>query len=431
MLVCVSANHRSAGFSLLERLTGASVTDLENLIRETPGIDGGVVLSTCNRFEIYLDLTNAHAFDHFLPALARTVGVAEDDLRAHIRVHGDRDVPEYLFAVSSGLESVAIGEDEIAGQVRRSLTAARKAQLTTSDLEKLFQSAATTSKGVKSRTHLAGAGRSLVSLALDLARSQAIDWQRANVVLVGTGAYAGATLKALETRGVRKVGVYSPSGRAHTFAERYASVDPIEEGRLAERLSSADLVVTCSATDKYVLDYDLVRNSRIAPGSTASQLIIDLGMPRNVDPLVGKITGVDLLDIETLRMHAPLEDLGTTELARCIVARAAKEFQDDRREQRAAAAIAKFRSSVTEQVETESARLTNDETTSEALRKLGNALLHEPTLRIKQLAREGRAAEAEHALELLFGIRVEIEAGELAEDVAPARHSVCPHAQAH
>lgn len=402
MLVCVSANHRSSAFSLLERLSAVDVADLEALIRDAPGLDGGIVLSTCNRFELYLDLRDALALDAFLPDLAQTCGVDEDRLRAHIRIHGDRDVAEYLFSVAIGLESVAIGEDEIAGQVRRALTRSRKADLTTTSLEQLFQTAATTSKGVKAKTDLAGQGRSLVSLALDLATSQVADWSRANIVLIGTGAYAGASLKALEARGAGRVGVFSPSGRAHTLADRYA-ISPIEENRLAEHLANADIVITCTTTDDYVLGFDLVRNVRISPGARESLLIIDLGLPRNVDPLVAKLDGVDLLDLETLRLHAPLEDLGTTELARCIVARAAVEFEKTRQEQAASAAITSFRSVVQAHVEAEIARVRADDEVAAAMRRLGNALLHPPTMRVKELAREGRGDEAVAALALLFG----------------------------
>ena len=419
MLVCLSANHRSAGFSLLEKLSAVAVADLETAIAEAPGITGGVVLSTCNRFELYLDVDGVCALDGFFELLAATCRIDEDHLRANVRVHGDADVAEYLFAVSAGLESVAVGEDEIAGQVRRALTHARRARLTTSELEKLFQTAAAASKGVKQRTDLSGQGRSLVSLALDLAGSQVRDWADARIVLIGTGAYAGASLAALEARGARSIGVYSPSGRAHTFAERY-DVEPIDEGRLAHRLADADVVVTCTSTDTYVLDYDLVRNARIAPGAAEQLLIVDLGLPRNVDPLVGKIDSVDLLDLETLRLHAPLDDLGATELARCIVARAAKEFDELRLEQRASAAIAAFRTAVQDRVEEEIIRANGDPDVEIAMRQLGNALLHGPTLRIKQLAREGRTDEVAHALDLLFGVQVEDPVAPGVDGLAPA-----------
>lgn len=407
MLVCLSASHRSASFALLERLSQVPVQAIEESTREVPGLNGAVVLSTCNRVELYLDVATASAIDAMFTRLAELSGVGEDTLRAHMRVLGDKHVPEYLFSVSSGLESVAVGEGEISGQVRRSLQRARQQHLTTGPLEGVFRIAAETSKGVKANTDLAGAGRSLVSLALDLAGSQVRDWATARILLIGTGAYAGASLKALEARGARGVGVYSPSGREHTLGERYDIVE-VTKGEFAEEVSSADVIITCSSADAYVLDHSFVRNTRLAAGHCERQLIIDMGMPRNVDPLVGKLAGVDVLDLETIRLHAPLDDLDTTDLARCIVARAAREFEDERRVQRASALIASFRETIQGRVEQEISRLGVDETTAIAMRKLGNSLLHEPTVRIKELARERRSDEAVEAMRVLFDIEAPV-----------------------
>lgn len=406
MLLCVSANHRDAGFSLLERLSGAPVDEVEEALRAVPGLTGLIVLSTCNRFEVYLDLASADSIPEVWSALAAGVGVDPQTLRSSLRTIVDADVPSYLFSVSSGLESVVVGEGEIAGQVRRSLEHAREGGLTSGALEHLFQAAATTSKGVKAHTEIAGNGRSLVKFALELAESEISDWSGANALLIGTGAYAGASLKALEERGVRGIGVFSPSGRAHTFAERY-DVRPVERRALPEALAGADLVITCTNSERYVLSADLLRTTRLAPGRSERQLIIDLGMPRNVDPLAGKVTGISLLDLETLRLHAPLEDLSATELARCIVARAATTFAEQLQETTAASQISAFRSLVTGRAEAEIAKNAARSGTLDsetAMRRLANALLHDPTLRIKELARAGRADEAAWALELLFGI---------------------------
>lgn len=402
MLVCLSANHRSAGFSLLERLSSTPVPALEAVLRDADSVLGSVVLSTCNRIEIYLHVDDTDAVDALFAPLAAVVGIAESELRDGVRVVGNEEVPAYLFAVSSGLESVVIGEAEIGGQVRRAYQQALEAKLTTSVLDDLFRSAAETSKGVRAKTTLTNSGRSLVSLALDLAASQVADWSTARVLLIGTGAYAGASLKALEARGVGNVSVYSPSQREHTLGERYR-ITPVTRPEFNEVLATADVVITCTYSDNYVIDFDLLRNTRLTAGSSAKKLIIDLGLPRNVDPMVGKLDGVDVLDLEALRLHAPLEELGTAELARCIVARAALEFDQSRAEQRVSDAIIRFRKHVSSQLEAEIARYAKSEETAIAMRKLGGALMHGPTMRAKQLAREGRAEEAEAALDLLFG----------------------------
>lgn len=415
MLLCLSANHRTASFPVLEKLAAREDGELESALRDAPGVDGAIVLATCNRFEIYLDIDTAQPVTpELMPTIASALDVSVETLRANMSVIHDTQVPEYLFAVSSGLESVVVGEGEISGQVRRALEESRAAGMSTSQLERLFQSASTTSRGIKSGTKLQSAGRSLVRLSLELAASQIADWSTAQVVLVGTGSYAAASLKALQDRGVTRVGVYSPSGRAHKFAER-DGVFVIERENLPEHLSNADLVVTCSTADTVVIDYDLVLGARLAPGCAESTLFIDLGMPRNVDPAVGRLNGVSVLDLETIRIHAPLEELGAADEARCIVSRAASEFVEQQAETSVAEGIAALRSHITDIARAETARVANKDdagVAEAALRRLANTLLHSPSVRAKELARAGRGDEYLDAIELLFGITVERSARE-------------------
>lgn len=425
---------------MLERLSGIDLERIDALVREHPAISGGVVLATCNRFELYLDgpfaqdslARNAPARDEpaaddslqaLWPVLAETFSMPERTLRESFAVIRGERVPEYLFAVSSGLESIAVGEGEISGQVRRALERARGAGLTTPRLEQLFQTASTTSRGVKQQTALAGTGRSLVRLALELASSSVGAWERANVLLVGTGAYAGASLKALRDRGVRRVHVYSPSGGAHRLADREGVV-PVEQRGLRGALAAADLVVTCSSVDEPVIRFEDAQAARLAPGRAPATLLIDLGMPRNVDPLVARIDGVELLDIETLRIHAPLEDLGAAEEARCIVARAADEFTAKQAEADLGHAIAALRRHITGLTEREIARAGSkdpDGAAAASLRRLANTFLHEPSMRAKELARQGRGEEFMRAIEVLFGVMP----AEQAETAAPMQS--CPY----
>ena len=158
-------------------------------------------------------------------AVGTVAGLEADELRTTFGfVHGNA-VAGHLFAVASGLESVVVGEGEIAGQVRRSLERARAEGTTTPELERLFQRASQTSRRVKNETGIGGEGRSLVRLALDLAESRITDWAATRVLLVGTGRFAGASLAALRDRGVADVRVYSPSGRGTRFAANHG-IDP-------------------------------------------------------------------------------------------------------------------------------------------------------------------------------------------------------------
>lgn len=414
MLLCLSASHQSADFSVLEKLSTANRQALDAMLSTVDGIDGGVVLATCNRFELYLEVANARdLLPRLYPELARVLGTDEPTLRTQLSVVTGDSVPEYLFSVSSGLESVVVGEGEISGQVGRALEEARAASLTTSRLEQLFQRAASTSRAVKHDTGLQGAGRSLVRLALEMAASQIGDWSTTNVLLVGTGNYAAASLKALRDRDVRTVSVYSPSGRANRFAER-EGVTPVTEREYLEAIASADLIVTCSNADEQVLDLDDMRAARLAPGRTRETLIIDLGMPRNVDPMVGRLDGVDLLDLETIRRHAPLDELSAADEARCIVARAAADYRASQAEAELHHAISAFRTHVSQIADAEIERV-GDRLGDEGpavMRRLANRILHAPSARAKELAREGRGQEFLDAIQVLFGVAVpELEYG--------------------
>ena len=279
-------------------------------------LSGAVVVATCNRFEAYLDLDEPSGTSP-LPALFSTIaavsdvtGVPADDLRATLDLTHGNGVAEHLFSVSAGLESVVVGEGEIAGQVRRSLETARAAGTTSPDLERLFQRASQTSRNVKNRTGIGSAGRSLVRLALDLAESRVPDWAGVEILLIGTGRYAGASLAALRERGADDVRVYSPSGRETRFAVSHgiAAIAPAE---FAAAAASADVVVACAATETHVITAADVERLRSANSELPAkrQLLIDLGLPRNVDPEVAGIDGIELLDLETIRLHAPLDAL--------------------------------------------------------------------------------------------------------------------------
>ena len=141
MLICLTASHRNASFDLLERLSIGAPSAVGTLVDGSDFVSGAVVLATCNRFEAYLDVDepltagSALAVEATIETMSTASGVEPDDLRDSVRVITGDEVVEHLFAVSSGLESVVVGEDEISGQVRRSLERARRDGTTSRDLE--------------------------------------------------------------------------------------------------------------------------------------------------------------------------------------------------------------------------------------------------------------------------------------------------------
>ncbi len=242
VLICLTASHRNASFDLLERLSIGAPTAASRLVTDSDVLDGAVVLATCNRFEAYLDIAGDDR-DSAVSATVDAVATASDlsptELRDSVRVLGGKDVVQHLFAVSSGLESVVVGETEISGQVRRSLEDARSNGTTTSDLERLFQEAAHTSRGVKTRTRIGAAGRSLVRLGLQLASSRVTDWAQTRVLLIGTGSYAATTIAALRDKGAANIQVFSPSGRASWFAAKHDLVAASTSARPSGRATSS------------------------------------------------------------------------------------------------------------------------------------------------------------------------------------------------
>ncbi|WP_336660553.1 glutamyl-tRNA reductase [Leucobacter sp. USHLN153] len=410
MLLCLSFDHRGCSFPLLERLTGRT-DEITAVLCDSPLTDGAVVLSTCNRFEIYVQATH-DVSDSLLELIAETAGVPASSLTNAVDVEVDRRATEHLFSVASGLKSAVVGEEEIAGQVRRAHAEAVERGTITDGLERLFQAATRTSRTVKHRTEIHSQGRSLVRLALRLAEHRVTSWADVRVLLIGTGAYAGATVAALRSRGAELISVHSPSGRAAAYAESHelTAVDP---AKLHEALDAADVIIACSRTEEPILtEAHLVPMS--GEGSRSQRLLIDLGMPRNIDPAVARIDGLELLDLETIAKHAPVTELGAEHEALEIVHDAAVEFSASRAERDTLPVLLALRTHVNEILEEELCRARRGDgdgvaesaapQVEAALRRLTGRLLHAPTTRIRSLGREGRASEASEALEALFGL---------------------------
>ncbi|MGA1836688.1 glutamyl-tRNA reductase [Herbiconiux sp. 11R-BC] len=427
MLICLTANHRNASFDLLEKLSVGTSEVAKSLVIESDFVQGAVVLATCNRFEAYLDIDEpltaglSLAVEQAAESFGTASGTDVGELRDSLTVLCGDSVADHLFAVSSGLESVVVGEDEIAGQVKRALSTARREGTTSSDLERLFQRASHTSRDVKTKTGLGEAGRSLARLALDLAESRVTDWARTRVLLVGTGQYARVTLANLRDRGVTDIRVFSPSGRAVVFADKQG-LEPVAAGGLRTAVASADVVITCSTADTVVLDAVDVTAANALPGAFERRLVIDLGLPRNVDPAVASVPGTELLDLETISLHAPLDELNAESDARALVDEAAAEYRAGKAEAEVTPAVVALRSHLFDLLDAELERSSSRgdaEETQRALRHLVGVILHSPSVRARELAREGRADEVFAAVETLFGLSAPA-AGRAVPDAAAA-----------
>ena len=229
------------------------------------GAAGAVVLATCNRVEIYAEADAAGveaARAGLLSAVAASTSLPDEDVHTAFRTLDADATARHLFEVGAGLDSAVVGEREIAGQVRRALTAAQEAGTASGPLVRLFESATRTAKDVGSRTALGAAGRSVVSVALDLAEelrgltdaaAQRDFWAGATILLIGTGAYAGTTLAQLADRGATTVGVHSASGRAEQFvADRGGWALALGGEAVAGAVAEADVIIGSSGGERQI-----------------------------------------------------------------------------------------------------------------------------------------------------------------------------------
>lgn len=413
MLVCLGASHRTATFELLERLA----TGLENAVAPAAA-RGRVTLATCNRYELYLDVDDATDPASLLEDVADAAGVDVEELRHGMRVITGSRVSAHLFAVASGLDSMVFGEREITGQVRRALADAQRTRTATPPLERLFQGATATSREVRAISGISEGGQSIVQLALDLASNRVGDWRSARVLVIGSGSHARALCGALVERGVPSMTAWSPSGRILP----HPAVRMVADADLDRELGAADLIIT--STNGQALT---TTRLALARGTTAgTTLVVDLGMPANVDPAVAELPGVELLDLPTIGLHAPVPELQASARAHDLVESAAGAFEASAA---AGPVITELRQHVMRLLDSELARMqarpgTSSETaeaTERALRHFAGVLVHGPTTRAHTLAAEGRLDEVVAAVETLFGLRVGESANDAAEDDDAAR----------
>lgn len=407
MLISLSAHQRSMPFASLERLAALGSDAAPHLRNAHASVRGAVVLSTCNRFEAYVDIAEDEEIASPLPAvdavieqLSELTDVPYREIRSAVAISSGNRVAHHLFSVASGLESVAVGEDEIAGQVRRALDTARSHGVASSSLEHLFQRATETSRDVRNRTQLGESGRSLVRLAVRLASSRVDDWASARILLVGTGRYAAASLAAVRAVGAGEVRVYSRSGRRM----RHDNLVHIDSADFAGEAAAADVIITCtSVTDTFALT---ARGHALARLDHAgAQVVIDLGLPRNVEPAVAELPGVELLDLETIRLHAPMDEMALLDEARDIVATAAQRHAGARRVQAVGPAVVHMKAYVEDRLNSEIARARVRGATPEvesALRHFSGVLLHGLIAQGHTLASTGSGREWMDAISTAF-----------------------------
>ncbi|MCP2326470.1 glutamyl-tRNA reductase [Hamadaea flava] len=415
-LIVVGASHRSASVPLLERLS-VPPAEQHRLLRGLvagPHVAEVALVSTCNRVEVYAAVPAFHpGLSQVVAALAEQSGVSADELAGSLYVHHGADAVSHVYRVAAGLDSMVVGEAQILGQLRDSYATATEAEAVGRLLHELLQQALRVGKRAHAETGIDQAPRSMVTAAL----AQAGTLTGARALVIGAGAMGSLAVSALTRASVDKVTVVNRGQeRAERLAELYA-VEAAPFDQLPRLLAEADIVVTATASIGHVLTASMVAEADATP------IIVDLAVPRDVEPAVKQLPGVTVIDIEHLAeaggAHGHAAHI--VEEAEAIVAAEVEAFLTWLRGSQVAPTVAALRARADELVEAEMSRLARrSDLTAEqraevahAMHRIVQRLLHEPTVRVRQLA-AGPGGEAyPKLLRDLFGLSV--PAGSLGE----------------
>ncbi|MDX1620559.1 MAG: glutamyl-tRNA reductase [Nitriliruptorales bacterium] len=415
-VVVVGCNHRTADLPLLERLAVPS-DDTAKALRSLTALEHvmeAVVLSTCNRVEVYAHLSRFH------PGLQELRGWFAD--RGAIPVeefddlhyaHYDELAAAHLFEVAGGLDSMVVGEQQIAVQVKQAMEAARLEGTARRVLQRLFRQAVSTGRRIRRETDITSGASSMVDIGLELVAGSldtgSLRGQR--VLIVGAGKIGSLTAKRLvDEQAQLSVWNRNPD-KADRLADRSGG-EVVETGGLAQAVGEADVVVCTTGAGRPIVDVDVIADAM--NGRTEPVVFLDLAMPRNVDPAAASIEGVSIIDIDSVRVASERELTGPVlQEAGEIVQEEVARFVAWTRAIEVDPTIAALRERAEDVRRGEYERLGSrlaslderDRETVDALtRGILNTLLHDPTMRLKNLANAGGAEHYANALRELFDL---------------------------
>jgi len=432
-LLLLGVSHKTAPVALRERLALTTV-EAERFLREVaalPEVREAAVISTCNRTELYLVVGDGVAAESaVLSLLSKRAGIRPTELAEVMYSPRNCDAARQLFRVASGLESMIVGESEVQGQVRRAYELALETGVTGPMLNRLFTTALSTGKRVRSETAIARGRASVSTVAVDLAQDVMGDLEERHVVIIGAGETAELTAQALAAKGVRTVFVANRhADRARSVAARFGGA-VVSLDALPGQLEVADIVVASTSSPHPIVGSEELGQVMRARGERPLMLI-DIAVPRDVDPASGDLPGVTLYDIDDLQavVARTLEvRAGEGRKAEAIVEEEIQRFAGFLGGTEVLPTIAALRAhadDIVDQVLAENASKwesasPRDLTRVEAIaRATVNRLLHEPTIRMRAMgpgSSHGRLA----LLRELFGL----ERGDDSDDDSGNVHSL-------
>lgn len=417
-LVVIGLNHRSVPIEILERVTidnerlGKALRDLA----DRPYLSEAVVLSTCNRTEIYAVAEKFHgAYGDVRTFIAEMAHMAPEDFSDHLYVHYDESAVSHLFRVAAGLDSAVVGETEILGQVRSAWTRAQDEQTTGSALNLLFRHAIEVGKRARTETDIARHVASVSTAAVALAADQLNGLSGRCALVLGAGRMGERMARALAAAGVDDLVIANRTwARAVELAESVGG-RAIHLADIPAALVNVDLLLTGTGASSMILEFGDLHHA-ISQRDGRQLLVVDVAVPRDVDPAAGDLDGVTLLDMEDLRAFAQVGiDQRKAEVAavEAIVDEEQRRFSAASLAREVAPLIASLHDQAegirSSEIERFNPRLSGlDDQQLEAVEALTRAivakLIHQPTLGVKDNVGTPRGERLATSLRELFDL---------------------------
>jgi glutamyl-tRNA reductase len=415
-VLALGVSHRRAPVDLLERLSfgDEDYPKAYQRLAHMDSVSEGVILSTCNRVEVFAEVSLYHQgfqdLNLFLSE-AREVGV--DDFAEPLYSHYEDDAAEHLFSIAAGLDSMVLGEPQILAQVRAAFRRAREEAATGPVLSTMFNHAVRVGRRVRAETGIGASPAAFVEAGADLAEEHLGRLAGRSAVVVGAGTMGALAVQVFQARGIADLVVL---GRRPERAERLASRTGARHGSLhdlTEAVGGADVVISSTTATGVVMGADPVASRA---SESRRLFLLDLAVPRDIDPSVRDLPGVRLCDLDDLRSAVGrLREGALAEVSRAeaIVGEETSRYTARRREARLAPLIEALQARGEEvraaEVRKMATRLSSlserDRETLEALtRRIVRRLLHDPVVRLKDLTGRGVEDPYAQAVADLFGL---------------------------
>ncbi len=305
MLILVGLNHRTAPVDVRERLgvSDAKLGETVASLRTIEGVNGAALLSTCNRVEAVVSTSNEDVIEPVVDWLAVQGGTSRSELEKHLYILRHGDVLRHLFRVASGLDSMIVGEPQIGGQVRKAFVAANELGTLDSLLSQVCEHTLRVAKKVRTETGIGEHAVSVPYAAVELAKKIFGDLRGLQVLLLGAGEMGELTAEHLHNQEVKQVFVGNRSyERAVELANRFGG-HAVNFDNVDEQLLHCDIVIASTAAPHFLIEPQHVTRA-LEVRRHRNLFLIDLSVPRNINPAVAKIDGAYLYNVDDLQMVA-------------------------------------------------------------------------------------------------------------------------------